>query len=211
VQRVQLLQEQVAKRKVHTLASLVGAMNAAATQDLRGVMIVPDLLRRLGAPPNDFDGELGRLLREWSDAGASRLDVNGDGKIDDPGAAIMDAAWPGIADAIVRPRVGALTDRLKTLIAVDDPANSQGSSYYGAWYSYVERLIGPDAPNRSEVWAALDAAGQMLAAQQGPDPSQWREDATKERISFGFLPLTARWTNRPTFQQVVMFGAHRPR
>jgi hypothetical protein len=37
-------------------------------------------------------------------------------------------------------------------------------------------------------------------------------DATGERIRFGtFLPNTMRFTNRPTFQQVMSFAAHRPR
>jgi acyl-homoserine lactone acylase PvdQ len=210
VQRVQLLQEQVAKRRAHTLASLVGAMNGAATQDLRTVEILPTLARALGSPPNGFDGRLLATLQSWRAAGASRVDLNGDGKIDDPGAAIMDAAWPLLADAVMRPRVGALTDRLKTLISVDDPANPHGSSYYGAWYSYVEReLTATSPPAAAPLWAALDAAGRQLAATQGTDPSQWHADATKERITFGFLPLTARWTNRPTFQQVITFNAHR--
>jgi hypothetical protein len=43
------------------------------------------------------------------------------------------------------------------------------------------------------------------------DPAQWRADATGERLTFGFLPLTARWTNRPTIQQVITFTGHRPR
>jgi acyl-homoserine lactone acylase PvdQ len=212
VQRVQLLQAQVAKHKVHSLATLVGAMNAAATQDLRTVELVPLLARVLGSAPNAFDAQLLATLQSWRAAGASRLDKDGDGMIDDPGAAIMDAAWPLLADAVMRPHVGALTARLKTLIAVDDPANSQGSSYYGAWYSYVAReLNASPAPNSAPLWAALDAAGRKLAAEQGPDLAQWREDATGERITFGFLPLTARWTNRPTFQQVMTFNAHRPR
>jgi acyl-homoserine lactone acylase PvdQ len=212
VQRVQLLQAQVAKRKVHTLASLVGAMNAAATQDLRAVQILPTLARVLGSAPSTFDGQLLALLQSWRAAGASRLDRNGDGKIDDPGAALMDAAWPLLADAVVRPRVGALTDRLKTLIAVDDPAKPHGSSYYGAWYSYVYReLTALPPPAAAPLWATLDTAGHRLAAVQGPDPAQWRADATRERLTFGFLPLTARWTNRPTFQQVITFAAHRPR
>jgi hypothetical protein len=60
-------------------------------------------------------------------------------------------------------------------------------------------------------WAAIDDAGAALAAAQGPDPTRWRADATRERITFGFLPQTARWTNRPTFQQVISFNSHRPR
>jgi acyl-homoserine lactone acylase PvdQ len=211
VQRVQLLQAQVAKHKVHTLATLVSAMNAAATQDLRSVDVLPVLARALGGAPSTFDAQLLQILRAWRAAGSSRLDTNGDGKIDDPGAAIMDAAWPGIGDAVMRPRVGALTDRLRSLLAVDDPANSQGSSYYEGWYSYVVRQLQTPNVDTAAIWSALDAAGRKLAAQQGPDPSRWREDATGERITFGFLPLTARWTNRPTFQQVVSFNGHRPR
>jgi acyl-homoserine lactone acylase PvdQ len=211
VQRVELLQREVAKRKTHTLASLVGAMNAAATQDLRTVEVLPALANALGSPPNAFDGQLLSLLTAWRRAGASRLDRDGDGKIDAAGAAIMDAAWPRLADAVIRPRVGALTDRLKTLIAVDDPANPGGSSYYGAWYSYVVRELASSPPAAAALWAALDAAGRELGAQQGPDPTAWRADATAERLSFGFLPLTARWTNRPTFQQVITFTGHRPR
>ncbi len=58
VQRVELLQREVAKRKTHTLATLVGAMNAAATQDLRAVEVLPVLANALGSPPNAFDGQL---------------------------------------------------------------------------------------------------------------------------------------------------------
>ena len=51
-------------------------------------------------------------------------------------------------------------------------------------------------------------------ATQGADPvAGWRPDATKERIRFapGILQDTMRWTNRPTFQQVLSFGSHRYR
>ena len=66
---------------------------------------------------------------------------------------------------------------------------------------------------RAALWAALDAAGAELVAAQGADPSAWRADATKERIRFtsGILADTMRWTNRPTFQQVMSFSGHRPR
>lgn len=211
VQRVQLLQEQIAKRKTHTLASVVGAMNAAATQDLGTMKVLPVLANVLGSAPNAFDAQLLSLLNAWREAGASRLDRNGDGKIDAPGASLMAAAWPRIADAVLRPRVGALTDRLKTLISVSDPASPHGSSYYAGWYGYVVRELANSPPPAASLWAALDAAGRELAAQQGSDPTQWRADATKERLTFGFLPMTARWTNRPTFQQVITFTGHRPR
>jgi hypothetical protein len=61
------------------------------------------------------------------------------------------------------------------------------------------------------LWAAIDAAGNELQAAQGADPSAWRADATAERIRFapGILTTTMRWTNRPTFQQLLSFRGHR--
>jgi len=62
------------------------------------------------------------------------------------------------------------------------------------------------------LWAALDAAGVELASKQiDPDPVAWRADATGERIQFapGFLPVTMRWANRPTYQQILSFDGHR--
>jgi hypothetical protein len=58
------------------------------------------------------------------------------------------------------------------------------------------------------LWAALKAASDVLAVTQGSDPTQWRSDATRERIRFtpGLIPTTMRWTNRPTFQQVLRFA-----
>jgi acyl-homoserine lactone acylase PvdQ len=221
VQRVELLAAQVAKRRTHTLASLVAAMNVAATQDLRATDVLPVLAGVLGSAPNAFDQRLLDTLTSWRARGSSRIDRDLDGKIDDPGAALMDAAWPRIADAVMRPRLGPLTDRLAALIGVDDPAKPHGSSYYGGWYSYVVRDLSQASPEfcgngnraacRASLWAALEVAGAELSIAQGPDPSAWRADARPERITFGFLPKSMRWANRPTFQQVISFNSHRPR
>jgi acyl-homoserine lactone acylase PvdQ len=222
VQRVQLLHDAVALRKMHTLASLTGAMNRAATQDLRTVAVLPVLEHYLsGSAPNVFDDKLLDVMSEWRKNGASRLDANLDGKIDDPGAAIMDAVWPRLADVLMRPTLGPLTDRLKALLGVDDRANPHGSSYFEGWYGYVVRDLTASTPTfcgggdaarcRASLWQAIDDAGSALAATQGPDPTAWRADAGGERLTFGFLPQTARWTNRPTFQQVISFDSHRPR
>src|SRR5439155_7690484 len=83
------------------------------------------------------DQQLLDLLLAWRQAGASRLDRNLDGTIDDPGAAIMDAAWPKLADAVMSPVLGPLDDRLAELMTRDDAANSRGSSYFSGWYGYV--------------------------------------------------------------------------
>ena len=223
VHRVDLLNANVGKKK-HTPASVVSAMNAAATKDLRQTLV--PLLSRLGQPSSQRGQQMLKLLQSWN---GSRLDANGDGKIDDPGAAVMDAWWPKLAVAVLQPVLGNLTDDLKQLAPISNDANPSGSSYSSGWYSYVDKDLrsvlgdhvaspysvkfcgqGVVASCAAGVWQSLDAAGADLAAAQGADPSAWRSDAAKERIRFaGFIPDTMRWTNRPTFQQVVVFRSHR--
>jgi acyl-homoserine lactone acylase PvdQ len=223
VQRVQLLNNALPKGRT-TPAGVVSAMNAAATIDLRQRLpAVLEVMSRTAAP-SPRDAAMFGVLGKWD---GSRLDANLDGKIDQPGAAIMDAWWPRLAVAVLQPVLGPLTDQLKTLAPISDDANSGGSSYDAGWYGYVEQdlqgLLGGKSGFSTKycgngdlsacsaaLWQALDAAGNELAAAQGSDPSAWRADATRERIRFsGFIPDTMRWTNRPTFQQVLVFRSHR--
>jgi acyl-homoserine lactone acylase PvdQ len=225
VQRVQLLQQALARYKKHNVATVVGAMNQAATQDLRTVLIWPAIKAMLakGTSPNARDTQMVSLVDAWMNRGASRLDGNLDGKIDDPGAAVMDASWPRIAEAVMSPRLGPLTDRLAQLIPRDDNANDQGSAYDSGWYGYVLKDLaynpltycgaGDQSACIASLWSAIHAAGDELEAAQGANPAAWHADATAERIRFvpGLLGKTMRWTNRPTFQQVISFSRHRPR
>jgi hypothetical protein len=229
--RVDLLDRNLDKRTKHSLTSLVGAMNAAATQDLRAIDLVPTLTAALrGAKaPTPRAAQMLSLLRSWRDRGGSRLDRDGDGRIDSPGAAIIDAAWPKIGDAVMGPILGPQLDELASLEPrYDQPPGTQA----GGWQSYVLKDLrdqfgpAPAAPFRvrycgagnadacrTALWAAIDAAGAELSAAQGTtDPAAWRADATKERITFvpGVLKTTLRYTNRPTgIQQVISFKRHR--
>ena len=226
VQRVQLLGEALKRFKKHNVASVVGAMNQAATQDLRAVIVWPAIKAMLakGPAPNARDAQMVAIVDAWRNRGGSRLDGDLDGKIDDPGAAVMDAAWPKIADAVMTPALGqSLADRLAQLIPRDDNANDQGSAYDSGWYGYVQKDLtgsaltycgqGDEHACVVSLWLAIDDAGDQLQAAQGPNPAAWRADATGERIRFapGLLGKTMRWTNRPTFQQVISFSRHRPR
>ncbi len=233
VQRVDLLKAQVAARKKHTLASAVAAMNVAATQDLRVVRVWPTIADVLssGPSPSPRASKMLQLVHSWRAAGGNRLDRDLDAKIDAAGAAIMDAAWPKLADAVLKPVLGPLTERLAALESRDDAANNQGSAYDNGWYSYVDKDLrtllgrpvkqpfnvrycgnGDLAACRASLWDAMEAAGAELAAAQGPSASAWRADATPERIRFsgGVMKNTMRFANRPTFQQVMTFRGHRP-
>jgi hypothetical protein len=78
-------------------------------------------------------------------------------------------------------------------------------------YSRVYCGGGDLAACRASLWAVIQQGADALAAAQGPDPAAWRSDATEERITFppGVLGQTMRWTNRPTFQQLMEFNGHR--
>ena len=216
------------------LAALVAAMNKAATQDLRVMEVWPviaDVLATAPAPNARAQQALD-TVNAWRAAGGSRLDRDLDGKVDHPGAAIMDAAWPLIARAVMRPVLGGLVERLAQLHIVSDDPNSQGSAYIDGWYGYVDKDLrtqlgrtvrspystrycgGGDLDAcRTALWVAIAQASAALAAKQGPDLAAWRADARAERIDFttGLLRDTLAWTNRPTFQQVMTFSGHRKR
>ena len=104
-----LLNDNTAKVRKHTLATLTGAMNAAATQDVRAMKFVPLLARLLkgGTSPSARATRMLELLEDWRAQGGSRLDKDLDGKIDHPGAAILDAAWNRLADAAMTPVLGS--------------------------------------------------------------------------------------------------------
>lgn len=87
-QRVaRVLNRTLAQRRRHTLATVTGAMNVAATQDFRVVRlwpIVDAVLSRRGPAPSARVQAMRRLLDAWRARGGSRLDRTGDAKIDDP-------------------------------------------------------------------------------------------------------------------------------
>jgi acyl-homoserine lactone acylase PvdQ len=220
VHRVNLLLDNLATRDKHDLATVTGAMNAAATQDLGSRALTPVLekLLRAAPAPSPRAARMLELLKAWRAAGSSRLDRDLDGVMDaGPGPAIWDAFYPRLYDAVM-PSLPGLDD-----INGTDPGPRSGFTDAGFWYldKDLRRLTGErfKAPferrycgngNRARcaraVWAALEAVPG--------DPDTMRADATKERISFrpGLLPTTIRYTNRPSgIQQVISFDRHRPR
>ena len=138
--RVDLLNDNTAKVKKHTLATLTGAMNAAATQDVRAMKFVPLLARLLkgGTSPSARATRMLELLEDWRAKGGSRLDRDLDGKIDHPGAAILDTAWNRLADAAMTPVLGKpLADQLASTLhsRYDLPPSGQ----FSGWHMYMSK------------------------------------------------------------------------
>jgi acyl-homoserine lactone acylase PvdQ len=233
VARVDLLNKNLKRLAVkgkQTLATMTSAMNAAATQDVRAVDTLPLLVRILkNAPaPSPRDQQMVDLMTAWADngKGGSLLDRNLDGKIDAPGAAIVDGIWTKVANAAMAPVLGTNVDELATLVS------RHSMDQYTGWYQYFDkdwrRLLGDPEKGpltaqycgagnltacAASLWAAIDSAGNDLTAKFGTvDPTQWLGDATAQRITFtpGLLTTTMRFTNRPTgIQQVISFRGHR--
>jgi acyl-homoserine lactone acylase PvdQ len=232
LQRVDLLLRNLGTGTNLTPAAVVSAMNAAATQDVREMTFEPVLSKLLhgGRAPNARDAKMLTLLDAWRQHGGSRLDRTGNGQITDPGAAIMDNAWPLLASAWASSVLGS---RLSAELAsfnsqFDQPPGGQ----YTGWHIYMDKdlrtLLGEPVRGkfavrycgagslwgcRTLLWAAIDRAGRRLAARQGPNPASWRSSATAEQITFlpGLLPYKMRYTNRPSgIQQVLSFSGHAP-
>jgi acyl-homoserine lactone acylase PvdQ len=240
IHRVDLLIDNLGHGGNLTPARVVSAMNEAATQDVREALLEPVLSKLLhsGPAPTALDAEMLALLDAWHLNGSSRLDrtsSDGLGQITDPGAAIMDAAFPLLARAwgaaVLGPQLEA---QLTSIVGIfEQPNNGTGTGgQESGWQDWIykdlrtvlhENVRGKFAVRycgagslrrcRALLWAAMTRAGNELAAAQGPNPVDWRSSAAAEAITFipGILPLKMRYTNRPTgIQQVLSFGGHAP-
>ena len=223
-------------KRRNRLADVVSVVNRAATQDVRAVRVWPVINRVLagGPAPDARSQQAADLVNAWVAKGASRLDRDLDGKVDDPGAAVLDQSWDALSEAVLSPVLGDLAapgGPLGQLVRRDQsPRTSNGSAYGSGWYGYVHKDLrtllgervrgqysrrycgnGDLAACRASLWAVMQASADALAASQGTDPNAWRADATEERIGFtpGVLTATMRWANRPTMHQLMEFGGHR--
>jgi len=227
VHRVQLLQRNLRGRPTHDLASVVGAMNAAATQDLRALAAWPTIaaVLRGEAAPSARAAAMAAVLEDFRAQGAHHLDADGDGRFDHPGAAVMNAIWDPLADAALARIPRALRDDFEGLAGVDanvddDFTNGRLGHVEKDLRSVLGRRVrgefnlrycgrGDLAECRRDLWGAIDAAGARVALAQGDDPAAWRAPA-RTIVFSGALPLAIRYTNRPSgIQQVLSFRGHR--
>ena len=212
VQRVELFDKVPGKA---TLANMVGTMNRAATEDVRSPAW-PSISKVLasGKAPNARAAQVKTILDGWVARDAPRLDATDDGTYDEPGPAIMDAAWMPMAKAVMRPRFGKLLGEL-------DEVRSLGSL---SGVSYVDKDLrtllkqkvrgkfsqsycgkGKLSTCRSSLWKALDGASAALAKRYGPDPAKWLMKGERTTFVPGLIKNSFRRTNRPTFQQALEF------
>jgi hypothetical protein len=149
LQRQQMIQAFIrrALRGGHKVAlnQLVQAMEEPATQDIRGLFIVPVLLRALGKVSDPKLADAVATLKAWRAAGAHRRDLDKNGVYDDDKAVtLMDAWWPKLTEAIFQPALGKdAVDALRTMVPYDAELDSGRSpsapAFSTGWYGFVHK------------------------------------------------------------------------
>ena len=216
--RVRLLTSELARQEKHTIASVLSAANAGATQDPRGKLawpIIRAVLQR-GKAPSPLAAKVAAVLDAWSAEGASWRDGNVDGTIDAAGVPAIQAVWKPLA-------LAAMCDRLtpagcKALRDRQGEQNAPPGGQSSGWQNYMDkdlrRLLGRPvrgayalkycgrgvvARCASRLWAAIDAAARSAAPKLGAEPAAWRQPTSSAAITFSPLPLiTMQYTNRPS-------------
>jgi hypothetical protein len=117
-------------------------MEEPASEDIRGIKLLPVLTRAMGRVKDPKLVEAMELLRTWGKAGAHRRDLDKNGKDDDEDAIqIMDAWWPLLVQAEFGPVLGEdVMAATKTMNAFPQLAG-EGTT--------------PDAPAFSDGWWSL--------------------------------------------------------
>ncbi|HUR52093.1 MAG TPA: penicillin acylase family protein, partial [Mycobacteriales bacterium] len=197
VQRDLLLRDPVvaairAHRKL-TLSDVVGISGNASTQDLRGLQVLPDLLRLLGTPTDPTQRSVVAALRRWVAAGAHRRDTTAKGWYDDSAAVLaFDAFWRQAVHRVYDPQLGP--EQVKLLqggidLVLDDRAVKTG--FFDGWHNQLSDVVraalgtgprmratacgnGTPAGCRAVLRGALAAAVQGLVKQHGASLGAWR-------------------------------------
>ncbi|MEA2409642.1 MAG: hypothetical protein QOC77_203 [Thermoleophilaceae bacterium] len=123
---------------------LVQIMDEAATQDLRGVKLLPVLLRAVGKPKDPALSIAVRQLTAWHGNGSHRRDLSQDDHYDDDAAVtLMDAWWPRLRAAEFKPALGgALYSQMLKMLAPGEPketATHSSPSFETDWYGQVSK------------------------------------------------------------------------
>jgi acyl-homoserine lactone acylase PvdQ len=224
------IRRDIAGSKKITLEQLISDMETAGTVDLRGVAVLPWILKVINKEPVINPARKAALekLTAWKAAGAHRIDRDKDGIYEHSVAIrIMDAWWPRLVQAEFKPTLGqALFNQ--TPFGHDAPG-PVGSAFNSSSYGYVHKdlrsLLG--APVRGPYSRVYCGRGSVSAcrkallsslsvALQNDSDAQLYGGQTQvehDKIEFSAVGAITQpnipWVNRPTFQQAVQILGHR--
>jgi acyl-homoserine lactone acylase PvdQ len=220
-------------------AEVDGILMDAATVDVRARYTLPMLLEVIGDDPRTSAAR--GLLRDWLADGAHRVDRDRDGSYaHEQAIALFDAWWEdgdeSLAYDVMSGRLGDALVRQLPEHLDDHPRLGRGSAWNDVgWYGYVSKdlraVLGQTVGSpystgycgggdleicRRDLRASLRAAVARVTQEQGVSSvTELSYDKREDDIrsvtggTVGVRPID--WQNRPTFQQVVAFLAHRPR
>ncbi len=155
VHRANLLDTRVKALVQHggvTRSDLVKAMEDAATTDLRGEDVLPDILAVINSAPVT-DPQLAadvNELKQWSTDGTKRRETAAGSHTyaDSDAVRMMDAWWPLLMKAEFQPGLGdSLYNALASDLTVDESPSAAhgptgahaGSSFQYGWWSYADK------------------------------------------------------------------------
>jgi acyl-homoserine lactone acylase PvdQ len=189
---------------------VVGVMNKAATQDEAGVLVWPVIraMLRRGRAPDAQTARAVSSIDNWVRHGAPTVGKPPGGPIPYAGAALLNAAWPHIFDAVMRPRLGTLLVAFENLLGrdpsyVDKDLKTELGRRVLAPYSVRYCGRGNVPACARSLWSAIKAGRADLVGQHGANESAWRIDQGRTGFIPGLIPTTFPTTNRPTYQQVI--------
>jgi hypothetical protein len=154
-----------------TIEQLVQSMEEPATEDIRGLQLVPILARAIGTPSDPKLAAALKTLTAWSASGAHRRDLDKDAKDDDGDAiAIMDAWWPKLLDAEFGPALGSSAMKALKHMTTYPTIGGEGTSpsapaFSDGWYGFVSKDI-RDLFDRKHVrgrWSRVYCGGGKRA------------------------------------------------
>jgi acyl-homoserine lactone acylase PvdQ len=134
-----------------TIAQLVQAMEEPASEDLRGNLLLPTILKAIGKPKSAALKEALATLSAWNKAGAHRRDLDRNGEDEEtPAIVLMDAWWPKLVTAEFKPALGKKAfERLQGMIEIGDHTGGspRAPDFEEGWWGYVYKdlrdLFGP--------------------------------------------------------------------
>jgi acyl-homoserine lactone acylase PvdQ len=207
VQHVQLFAPWPQRPRIN---DVVGVMNKAATQDVTAVVVWPAIRAMLarGRAPDRQTARAVALVDNWVRHGATTNGSPPGGPIPFAGAAVLNAAWPHIFDAVMRPRLGSLLGPFENLLGrdssyVNKDLNTELGRRVLAPYSVRYCGRGNVRACARSLWRAIRAGRADLVRQHGPNESSWRINQGMTKFIPGLIPTTFPTTNRPTYQQVI--------
>jgi penicillin amidase len=223
-----------------SLAQLVQSMELPASQDLRGLKLLPIILRAVGQPTDpQLQSALDRL-RTWHEAGAFRRDLDQDGSYEmTPAVELMDAWWPKLVTAEFGPALGdEAFGRVEDMLALGDHTGTSPNppDFFSGWWGYVSKdlrdLYGPRPQGaysriycgggsasrcrtalRESLRDALAVTPQQLYGYGDceSNPQPSCFDQNRSTNASGLSIDPQPFQNRPTFQQAVSITRGVPR